>query len=120
MTPREIHRPNPEWLAQAQLDAYNARDVKTFVSLYAPDVEIYNFPMGKPVMKGRAAMEKTYGKMFAANPHLHCRLVNRIVSGEFVTDSELVTGMKGRGEVRATAIYRMREGLIHRVWFIRH
>ena len=34
----------PEDLAQIQLNAYNTRDLESFVSVYAPDVEVYQFP----------------------------------------------------------------------------
>ncbi len=119
MTPAQIQQPNPEWAAQAQLDAYNARDLEAFLALYDPDVEIRDLPTGKLLMKGRSAMRRRYGALFKNTPKLHCRLVSRMVSGAFVTDSELVTGMQ-KPEVRATAIYRVEKGLIRNVWFVRH
>ena len=35
--------PSPQALAQAQLDAYNARDLEAFVAVYAEDVEAVSY-----------------------------------------------------------------------------
>jgi hypothetical protein len=106
-------------LAEAQLVAYNARDVDAFVACYAEDVEIHTLAEGKLVAKGRDAMRQSYGKMFAANPRLHCVVVSRIVMGRFAIDEERIDGHPSGDGVRATAIYETGDGLIKKVWFLR-
>lgn len=107
----------PEEAAQAQLDAYNARDIEAFLACYHPDVEIYRLPGTEPTMRGRDGMRTVYAKLFAETPDLHCELVQRICHDRFVVDQELVTG---RGEpLRAVAIYEVVDGLILRTWFPR-
>ena len=36
--------PNPEPIVQKQLDAYNSRDIESFLATYSEDVKIYDFP----------------------------------------------------------------------------
>lgn len=105
-------------VVQRQLDAYNARNADAFAATYAPDVKIYNFP-DKLLMSGREELRQRYGAVFAASPKLHARILNRVVRGNFVIDDEHVTGRGEAGEIRAVAIYEVRDGLIQNVWFIR-
>ncbi len=106
----------PEQLAQAQLDAYNAKNIDAFLEPYSDSVEIYMFP-GKLMSKGKEAMRKEYGAMFQQVPNLHCTLVNRIVEGNTVIDHENVTGF-GPQPLRAIAIYTINKGKISKVYFI--
>ncbi len=108
---------SPEQLAQAQLDAYNARDIDAFLVPYSEDVEIYGFP-DQIRMQGKDQMRQAYTGMFANTPDLHCKLVNRIVQGNTVIDQEEVTGF-GEGRVmHAIAIYTIENGKIVKVHFI--
>ena len=108
-----------EDLAQIQLNAYNARQLEPFLAVYSPDVEVYDFP-GKLLFKGRDKMRARYAGFFAKATKLHARLVGRVQQGRFVVDQEdVVTGIPGRQQLRALAIYEVRGGLINRVWFIR-
>ena len=50
---------------QAQVDAYNARDIDAFVAPYADDVVITDAG-GRPIMAGVATIREEYGAMFAA------------------------------------------------------
>ncbi len=106
----------PEQLAQAQLDAYNARNIDAFLEPYSDSVEIYMFP-GKLMSKGKEAMRKEYGAMFQQVPNLHCTLVNRIVEGNTVIDHESVSGF-GPQPLKAIAIYTIQKGKISKVYFI--
>lgn len=106
----------PEKIVQRQLEAYNAQNLSAFVATYADSVEIYRFP-NQLRMKGKVALEKSYGDLFKANPNNYAALLGRIVQGNTVIDQEKVTG-RGAGELRATAIYEVEKGLIRRVWFV--
>ncbi|MEM8897020.1 MAG: nuclear transport factor 2 family protein [Bacteroidota bacterium] len=110
--------PTPEQLAQEQLDAYNARDIDAFLAPYADSVEIYNFP-DQFVYAGKENMRSRYGNMFEKTPDLHCELVNRIVMGNTVIDQEKVTGIPGRELLEAIAIYKIKDGKIAQVYFVR-
>lgn len=102
---------------QAQLEAYNARDLERFVKCYSEDVVIED-GAGNLMMRGHEAMRQRYGPMFAAHPDLHCRIVSRIRINDYVVDEERITG-RGPEEVHAVAIYRVAGDLITHVRFLR-
>jgi hypothetical protein len=60
-----------------------------------------------------------YGRMFSRTPDLHCKLVNRIVLGNTVIDQEEVIIRKEEAPMRAIAIYKIKDGKIAEVYFIR-
>jgi hypothetical protein len=107
-----------EKLAQEQLDAYNNRDVEAFILPYAENVKVFNFP-DQLLYEGRDEMYGLYGRMFSRTPDLHCKLVNRIVLGNTVIDQEEVTIRKEEPPMRAIAIYKIVDGKIAEVYFIR-
>ena len=104
-------------LAQAQLDAYNQRDIEKFLEPYADTVAIYSYP-AQFIYRGKEAMRKEYAQMFQQVPELHCTLVKRIVLGNKVIDEESVFIGKGLPLVRAVAIYTITGGKISSVTFI--
>jgi len=106
-------------LAQQQLDAYNARDIDRFVKCYAENIQLINFPDNTVFCSGREELRERYGKIFNEKHGLHCRLVKRLVCGDFAIDEEEVDGLVDGRIVHATAIYEIKDKLIQRVWFIR-
>jgi hypothetical protein len=110
-----LHRESPVALVQRQLNAYNARNIDAFLDTYADDVELYNFS-GQLLMKGKEAMKKTYGSIFATTPNLYCEIVARMVIGNKVIDQEKVRN--GNQTIRAAAVYEIDKGKIKRVTFI--
>lgn len=106
-----------EQLTQAQLDAYNQRDLDAFLIPYADDVKVYEFP-DKLQYEGKVRMSEIYGRMFSRTPDLHCKLVNRMVMGNTVIDQELVTIDKNQPPVKAIAIYKIKDKKIAEVYFI--
>lgn len=108
----------PEILAQKQLNAYNARNIEAFLEPYSEDVEVYTFP-DQLQYKGKENMRPGYTGMFERTPDLHCKLVNRIVLGNTVIDQERVTGFPGGNVIEAVAIYKVENGKIAKVYFIR-
>jgi hypothetical protein len=102
---------------QQQADAYNARDVETFVACYAEEVAIEDAD-GVVQKSGRDMMRQQYGELFASCPDLHAEVPTRIRVGSYVVDEERVTGLPD-GAVHAIAIYRLDDdGLIDRVRFL--
>ncbi len=106
-------------LAEAQLEAYNARDLDAFCACFAPDVEIYNFP-DQLVLRGAEAFRARYAKRFKA-PGLTAELLSRMVLGNTAIDHERIwfEGRELSTPVEAIAIYSAHESLISRVDFIR-
>lgn len=98
----------------AQLDAFNRRDLKGFLSAYAPDVVIED-GAGNLMMRGHAGMRAMYGPLFEQSPELHVEVVNRIAVGDYVIDEEHTTGFNFPGfptELHAAVVYHLAAGMI--------
>jgi hypothetical protein len=109
--------PTPEAVVQAQLEAYNARDIDAFVATYTADVQLFELP-DKVLVRGAEQLRERYKERFA-DERLHATIVNRIVMGNTVVDHERVrlTLPDGPGTLEAIAIYEVRDGKIATVWF---
>jgi len=118
LSPEEIITVDSKALAQIQLNAYNEKDIEAFLSVYAADVEVYNFP-NELLFKGIDEMRKVYTSFFNSAPNLHCKLLNRIASDNYVIDREYITGHPKYLELYATAIYEIESNKIKRIWFIK-
>ncbi|GAB4208317.1 MAG: nuclear transport factor 2 family protein [Sandaracinaceae bacterium] len=102
---------------EAQLEAYNARDVDRFVLCFTEDV-IVEDARGARLLEGREAFRASYAAMFAASPQLHCRVVTRLRAGAFVVDEERVTG-RGDAELHVIVVYTLKDDLIAHVRILR-
>jgi hypothetical protein len=104
-------------LADAQLKAYNARNIEDFLLPYSDTVKVYLFP-NKLLYQGKAKMRESYEYMFSAYPELNCKVINRIIEGNIVIDQERVTLAKNAPLIEALAIYRVRNDKIVEVTFV--
>lgn len=103
---------NPAAVVQAQLDAYNAKDIDALMATYAPDARQFALH-GALLAEGHEALRPRYLARFA-EPDLHARLLSRTVLGNVVTDLEIVTRNfpEGLGTVEMLCIYEVRDGRI--------
>ena len=106
----------PEKIVQEQLEAYNRHDVDAFLKTYSSEIKLYEFP-DKELSSGLDAMRKTYGKLFEQQPDREAKIAKRIVQGDFVIDHEEVSG--GGRKFTAVAVYRVKDGKINAVWFLK-
>jgi hypothetical protein len=86
---------SPEQVVQANLDAYNARDIERFMHSFAPEIEMYNFNDGKLMAKGLVAVRELYRELFELSPKLHSTIKQRIVFDNKVIDHEYIVGRRG-------------------------
>lgn len=109
---------SPEAIVQAQIEAYNARDIDAFMATYAEDAQLFEHP-GKLLAAGSAQLRERYAARFK-DPNLHGVIVKRIVMGNVVVDHERVTRTfpEGSGVLDAVAIYEVENGKIAKVWLI--
>lgn len=107
-----------EQVVQAQLDAYNARDLQAWLATYAEDASQYEHP-GRLLACGHAALGERIAVRFT-DPHLQARLILRRVIGNSVIDHEEVRRRypKGLGRAELLAIYEVRDGLIQGATFV--
>ena len=102
---------------QAQLDAYNARDIGAFVACYADDVEVRDLDSGELRLQGIAAFREGYAAQFERWPQQRASIAARERVGDYVMDIEHVAGVPGREPSRIMALFRVTHGRIDRVWF---
>ncbi|MCV2369684.1 nuclear transport factor 2 family protein [Roseateles oligotrophus] len=113
---------DPESVIQAQLDAYNARDMAAWLATYAPDAKQYAYP-GVLLASGHAEIRARMTARFTET-NLHARLLSRKVlktaEGATVIDHETITRTfpEGPGELDMVAIYEVAGGLIRSGLFI--
>ena len=107
----------PISVVQAQLDAYNAKDVEALLETYAPDAEQYTLH-GELLAKGHDQLRARFVARFN-EPDLHAKLVSRIVVGGIVTDAELITRNfpEGIGTLELLCIYEVTESRIQKASF---
>lgn len=108
---------------EAQLAAYNARDVDAFIACYCVDCAIDD-GAGKRLMTGHTEMRARYRALFDGSPNLHCEIVHRTRVGDYLIDEESISGrLPGTTPelTRAVVIYRVdtASGLISHVRFLR-
>ncbi len=112
------HAAGPEVVVEAQLAAYNARDLNAFLATYAEDAQLFEHP-ARLLASGAAQLRERYAARFA-EPNLRALVVKRIVMGNLVIDHERVTRTfpEGTGTQDAIAMYEVDGTLITRVWLI--
>jgi hypothetical protein len=107
---------SPEALVDAQLDAYNRRDLEGFLAPYSDDVVLAKYP-GTVTQTGKAEMRTRYQRSFA-NPNIRAEVLRRIILGNIVIDHERITAPPAKGEIEAVAVYEVAGGKIIRVTFL--
>jgi len=105
-------------IAQGQLDAYNDQNIKEFLKFYSDDVEVFNFP-DEILYKGKEIMREKYISAWQQNPLQKAEVTERISLGNTVIDKEYVTGRENGSIANVIAVYKIKEGCICKVYFIR-
>lgn len=108
---------DPPAPVQAQLDAYNRREIDPFVACYTEDVRVYDLVTGALKLEGIAAFHEAYARQFAEAPEKRAWLLNRHVAGPLVLDTEHVHDPEHHEPFRVLAVYEVRGDRIAQVWF---
>ena len=108
---------SPSAVVQAQLDAFNARDIDALMASYAADAEQYQLH-GDLLARGQDQMLPRYLARFE-EPDLHARLVSRTVMDNIVIDFEIITRNfpEGLGTLEMLCVYEVRGGRIQKASF---
>ena len=109
---------NPADIVKKQLDAYNAKDLEAFMSVWAEDAQYFAHP-STLLANGAAAIRERHAVRFQ-EPNLHGELISRVVLGNTVVDHERVsrTFPEGPATVEVVAIYEVVGEKIAQAWFI--
>ena len=108
---------SPLAVVQAQLDAYNAKNIEALLDTYAPDAEQYTLH-GERLAHGHDEMRARFLIRFT-EPDLHARLLSRTVMGNIVVDFELITRNfpEGLGTIEMLCVYEVMNGRIEQASF---
>jgi putative hydrolase of HD superfamily len=106
-----------EAVVQAQLEAYNARDLDAWLNTYGEDAEQFLLHTGE-LAKGHEAIRKRMADRFK-DAHLHAQLNHRIVMENIVVDHEFVTrsGPAGLEKVEMICVYEVKAEKIIKATF---
>lgn len=104
-------------IVQAQLDAYNAKDIDALLRTYAADAEHFTLH-GECLARGHEALRSRFLARFA-EPDLRARLLTRTVMGSIVVDHERVIRNfpEGRGSIEMVCVYEVVDGRIRKASF---
>ena len=106
----------PVHVAERQISTFKRKDLDGFMALYADDAVLYEFPSGKVLAQGKAAIRERYAPIFKTKLPV-VRVEPRIVNGSFVAEHERWTAKPGERN-QAVWMYEIRGGLIRRVWMV--
>lgn len=104
-------------VVQAQLDAYNARDLDAWLSTYSADAEQYLLHAGL-LATGHRAIRQRMQERFA-DPALHAELLHRTAMENVVVDHEMVTRTlpDGLTTIEMICVYEVSAGKIIKATF---
>ncbi|MFO1324219.1 MAG: nuclear transport factor 2 family protein [Burkholderiales bacterium] len=102
-------------VVQAQVDAYNRRDLAGFVAHFSDTVVVYRMPSQTPSLSGKAQLADFYATQRFNLPNLHAQIVNRIVLGNKVIDHERISGVRD-APFEIVVAYEVGGAAIDRVW----
>ncbi|NRA68818.1 MAG: nuclear transport factor 2 family protein [Pseudobacteriovorax sp.] len=109
----------PAVVVQKQAEAYNSKDLESFLKLYHKDAILNREGTGQnDELKGHKEIRKVFGNLFKKATHLHAYTASRKIIGNKVIDEE-ITKMTPERESRVFAIYTIENGLITRINFYR-
>ena len=104
-------------IADAQLVAYNACDMDSYLALFHEDAMLVNLPNQEVVAQGIDAIGAMYEARFKT-PGLRCEVHDRSEIGNIAIDRETVH-TDGNPPVDILAMYEVVENRIRRIFFVR-
>ncbi|MCK9800008.1 nuclear transport factor 2 family protein [Pseudomonas sp. MAFF 302030] len=109
---------SPEALVEAQLHAYNRKDMQAWLATYASDARQYEHP-ATLLARGHEELRARAQARFL-EPNLQAVLITRSVMGNVVIDHQLIsrTFADGSGTLETVAIYEVEAGKIKSASFI--
>ncbi|MDO8795194.1 MAG: nuclear transport factor 2 family protein [Vicinamibacterales bacterium] len=111
----------PAQVAQALVDAFNARDIEGILKNYHSDSVARSLSSGEVILMGHAEIRKKFRSIFERNSKVAVEVINRVVDEKFVIDREKITGIsEGKKLVSyGTVIYEISDGLIRKEWYLK-
>ena len=108
----------PIEVVEHQLNAYNLKNIETFMESWHSEAEYYSHP-NTLLARGLKEIRERHVERFR-EPDLFGKLVSRIQIDALVIDHEIVTRNfpEGKGKVEVVCIYEVQKEKITKAWFI--
>jgi hypothetical protein len=105
----------PTETVQLQLEAYNRRDLESFLSMFSKTIQVFRMPALEPSISGKVQLAEFYASQRFNRPDLRADLVNRIAFGNKVIDHERIHGVLEQ-PFEISVVYEVTDGLIQTMW----
>jgi hypothetical protein len=102
-------------IVQFQLEAYNRRDLETFLSVFSETIRVFRMPALEPSISGKVQLAEFYATQRFNRSDLRADLINRIAFGNKVIDHERIHGVLEEA-FEIAAVYEIVDGLIQTMW----
>lgn len=107
--------PAPIAIVDARMQAFNNHDIRSFLDLYADDVEIYTYP-DRLLTSGKAGLQSIFEPLFE-EALVSVTIHSQIPKDSYVINHETVN--YGDDIIEYVSVYEVRNGLIRSVRFVR-
>ncbi|MES2675370.1 MAG: nuclear transport factor 2 family protein [Pseudomonadota bacterium] len=106
---------SPLSIVNQRMDSYNRHDLKSFLSTYSEEIQVYTYP-DKQLAKGKENLASIFAPMFKEQS-VHVTIHYQIEKDSYVINHETVeyAGKK----TKYVSIYKVVNGLITEVRFVR-
>lgn len=109
-----------EQIIDAQMLAFNNRDIKSMMPLYPENIKIYNFSDHTLTIDGKKECEKMFTTLFENSPNLHAEIIKTIHFDYKVIVHEYIYGRNGSNErTEQVVIFEVKDQKINRMDIMR-
>ncbi|MHA1989474.1 MAG: nuclear transport factor 2 family protein [Candidatus Hodarchaeales archaeon] len=100
-----------------QLDAFDKKDLKTFLECYSEDIQAYMLEANELITDGKDQLKISMEESFKSKPKAKTIVVERITQNNLVIDLEEISGYIEGKIVKSVAIYEIKDEKITKIWF---
>ncbi|MFH6994499.1 nuclear transport factor 2 family protein [Flavobacterium sp. FlaQc-48] len=93
-----------EEIIDAQMLAFNNKDIKSMMPLYTDNTMIYNFQDHTPIINGKKECEEMFTTLFEQSPNLNAEIIKTIFFDNKAIVHEYVYGRNGNNEKKEQVV----------------
>ncbi len=109
---------SPKEVMEQQVIAYNERNLDKFLDCFSDDIEFFELKDNSKSLSGKTELKQVFENLFSKTPNLDLKIKSRIVSGNYVTDLEIVHGPKSYPKgAEVMSVNFIENGVIRKIWF---
>lgn len=93
-----------EDIVDAQMLAFNNRDIQNMMSLYPDNIKIYNFPDNTLAINGKKECKEMFITLFDQSPNLNAEVIKTIFFANKAIVHEYIYGRNGSDEKKEQVV----------------